>query len=403
LSDIAFLSELSTASSSKMVLLVLDGLGGLPHPDSGLTELETANTPNLDRLARESACGLVHAIGPGITPGSGPAHMALFGYDPVRFEVGRGVLSALGVGLELGPEDLAARVNFCSVEGGVITDRRAGRISTETNARLCEKLADITVEGVEAVIRPEKEHRAALVFRGAGLSELITDTDPQRTGVAPLRCQALPEGGEAAERAAAMVNAYLDRVAEVLADEHPANMIVTRGFAKLPHIPRITDLYGIRAADVATYPMYRAVGKLVGMEPVETGPSFSDQLDALGGAWEDYDYFFVHYKYTDSRGEDGDFDAKVACIEEVDGLVPRLSALGPDVLVVTGDHSTPALLAGHSWHPSPLLLRSRWERGDGVEAFGETACASGCLGIFPAVDLLPLMLANAQRLNKFGA
>lgn len=383
MSDIAFLSELSTASSSKMVLLVLDGLGGLPHPDSGLTELETANTPNLDRLARESACGLVHAIGPGITPGSGPAHMALFGYDPVRFEVGRGVLSALGVGLELGPEDLAARVNFCSVEGGVITDRRAGRISTETNARLCEKLADITVEGVEAVIRPEKEHRAALVFRGAGLSELITDTDPQRTGVAPLRCQALPEGGEAAERAAAMVNAYLDRVAEVLADEHPANMIVTRGFAKLPHIPRITDLYGIRAADVATYPMYRAVGKLVGMEPVETGPSFSDQLDALGGAWEDYDYFFVHYKYTDSRGEDGDFDAKVACIEEVDGLVPRLSALGPDVLVVTGDHSTPALLAGHSWHPSPCFCVPAGREATGWRLSGRRPAPPGAWASSP--------------------
>lgn len=403
MSDIIFLSELSTASPSKMVLLVLDGLGGLPHPGSGLTELETANTPNLDRLARESACGLIHAIGPGITPGSGPAHMALFGYDPVRFEVGRGVLSALGVGLDLGAEDLAARVNFCTIEGGVITDRRAGRISTETNARLCEKLADIAVDGVEAVIRPEKEHRAALVFRGAGLSELITDTDPQRTGLAPLRCLAAPEGGEAAERTAALVNAYLDRVAEVLADEHPANMIVTRGFAKLPDIPRMTDLYDIRAAAVATYPMYQAVGKLVGMEPVETGPSFSDQLDALAGAWDSYDYFFIHYKYTDSRGEDGDFDAKVACIEEVDGLVPRLVAPGPDVLVVTGDHSTPALLAGHSWHPSPLLLRSRLERKDGVEAFGETACAAGCLGIFPAVDLLPLMLANARRLNKFGA
>ena len=401
--DISFLSELASAASSKMVLLVMDGLGGLPHPDSGLTELETARTPNLDRLARDSACGLIHSIAPGITPGSGPAHMALFGYDPVRYEVGRGVLSALGVGIELGPEDLAARVNFCTVEGGVITDRRAGRISTEENMRLCVRLAHIHLEDAEEVIRPEKEHRAALVFKGAGLSDLVTDTDPQRTGVAPLACEALPEGGEAAERTAAMINAYLEKAGEVLVDEHPANMIVTRGFAKLPQIPKITDLYHIHAGAVATYPTYRAVASLVGMDVIETGPSLSDQVDALENAWDTCDYFFVHYKYTDSRGEDGDFDAKVACIEEVDGIIPRLVALNPDVLVVTGDHSTPALLKGHSWHPSPLLLRSRWERRDGVESFGETACAAGCLGIFAATDLMPLMLANAQRLNKFGA
>ncbi|MBN2025448.1 MAG: 2,3-bisphosphoglycerate-independent phosphoglycerate mutase [Actinobacteria bacterium] len=401
--DLKFLSMLTVENDSKLVLLVLDGLGGLPHTDSGLTELETAVTPNLDAAAGESICGLIHAIGPGITPGSGPAHMALFGYDPVRFEVGRGVLSALGVGIELGRDDLAARVNFCTVEDGVVTDRRAGRISSEENARLCEKLAGISLEGVRADIRPEKEHRAALVLRGAGLSELITDTDPQRTGQPPLRCEALPDGGEDAERTAALVNSYLDEVAGVLRDEHPANMILTRGFARMPDIPHITDLYSMRAGAIATYPMYRAVARLVGMELVDTGPSFSDQLDALEEAWLDYDYFFVHYKYTDSRGEDGDFDAKVACIEEVDALLPRLISLGPDVLAVTGDHSTPALLAGHSWHPSPLLLRSRWERRDGVESFGESACNRGGLGIFTAVDLMPLMLANAQRLNKFGA
>jgi 2,3-bisphosphoglycerate-independent phosphoglycerate mutase len=329
--------------------------------------------------------------------------MALFGYDPVRFEVGRGVLSALGVGIELGPEDLAARVNFCTVEGGVITDRRAGRISTEENARLCEKLAGISLEGLEVDLQPEKEHRAALVLRGEGLSDMVTDTDPQRTGIAPLRCEAVPGGGKTAERTASLVNAYLDKVAEVLADEHPANMIVTRGFARLPDFPKVTDLYSIKAGAIATYPMYRAVAKLVGMEIVQTGPDVSDQIDALERVWGDYDYFFVHYKYTDSRGEDGDFEAKVARIEEVDGVMPRVTALEPDVLAVTGDHSTPALLGGHSWHPSPLLLRSRWERNDKVEEFGETACLMGAMGIFSAVDLMPLMLANAGRLNKFGA
>ena len=403
MSGMEFLSKLVAPSQARMVLLVLDGLGGLPHPDTGLTELEAARTPNLDALARDSACGLIHAIGPGITPGSGPAHMALFGYDPVRFEVGRGVLSALGVGLELGPDDLAARVNFCTVEDGVITDRRAGRITTEENARLCEKLSAIRLDGAEATIRPEKEHRAALVLRGTGLSELVTDTDPQKTGQPPLPCRPLPEGGEAAERTASLVNRYLEEAARVLADEHPANMILTRGFAKKPDIPLMTELYGIRAGAVATYPMYRAVAKLVGMELVESGPSFAEQVDALAEAWEGYDYFFIHYKYTDSRGEDGDFEAKVACIEEVDAEIPRIRDLDPDVLVVTGDHSTPALLKGHSWHPSPLIFHSRWERKDAVDSFGERACSRGILGIFMAVDLLPLMLANAQRLAKFGA
>jgi 2,3-bisphosphoglycerate-independent phosphoglycerate mutase len=403
LSEIELVSRLAGKASSRMVLLVLDGVGGLPHPDTGLTELETARTPNLDALAAESACGLIHAIGPGITPGSGPAHMALFGYDPVRYEVGRGVLSALGVGIELGPDDLAARVYFCTVENGGITERCEGRISTEKNARLCEKLASIGMEGVEVLIRPEKEHRAALVFTAPGLSDRVTDTDPQKTGRPPLRCEPLPDGGEAAERTASMVNAYLERAAEVLADEHPANMIVTRGFAKLPEIPTMTELYGLRAGAVATYPMYQAVAKLVGMQVLETGPTLSDQMEALKDNWGEYDYFFVHYKYTDSRGEDGDFDAKVACIEEADAELPRLLELEPEVLVVTGDHSTPALLKGHSWHPSPLLLRSRLERRDGVESFGESACLRGCLGTFRAMELLPLMLANAGRLVKFGA
>ncbi len=397
-----FLSGLCTAAGSKMVLLVLDGLGGLPHPDTGLTELETARTPNLDALARDSACGLIHAVSPGITPGSGPAHMALFGYDPLRYDVGRGVLSALGVGLDLGPEDLAARVNFCTVEDGVIIDRRAGRISTEENARLCEKLSAIRLDGAEALIRPEKEHRAALVFRGEGLSERVSDTDPQKTGVPPLKCRPLEED-PAARRTADLVNRYLEEAARILADEHPANMILTRGFARKPEIPLMTDLYGIRAAAVATYPMYRAVARLVGMELVDSGPTFADQVEAVREAWEDYDYFFVHYKYTDSRGEDGDFEAKVACIEEVDGEIPRIVELEPDVLVVTGDHSTPALLKAHSWHPSPLIFHSRLERRDDVDSFGERACSRGLLGTFQAVHLLPMMLASARRLTKFGA
>lgn len=397
------ISRLVGRSESKMILLVMDGLGGLPHPETGLTELETARTPNLDRLARDSICGLVHAVGPGITPGSGPGHLALFGYDPLEWDVGRGVLSAVGVGFELTPEDLAARVNFCTVENGVIIDRRAGRISTEENARLCQKLSSIRIEGAEVEIRPEKEHRAALVFRGPRLSPFVTDTDPQRTGLPPLQCQPLPEGGEDAVHTAELVNSYLSRAAEVLADEHPANMIITRGFSKMPDLPTLDRLYGLRAAAIATYPMYRALAKLVGMEVLETGPTIADQVECLEKNWEGFDYFFLHYKYTDSRGEDGDFEAKVRCIEEVDAVIPRILALDPDVLVVTGDHSTPSLLKAHSWHPSPVVFHSRWERRDDVKSFGETECAQGGLGIFPARHLMAMMLAASLRLAKYGA
>lgn len=401
--DMAFLSELTTHSDAKMVLFVIDGLGGIPNPDTGLTELETADAPNMDKLARHGICGLIYPVGIGITPGSGPGHLALFGYDPVLHEVGRGVLSAMGVGIDLGPEDIAARVNFCTVEDGVITDRRAGRISTEENARLCAKIGNITLGRVEAEIKPEKEHRAALVFHGLHLSDQVTDTDPQRVGEPPLKCELLPRGGPEAKRTATIINEYIDKVAEILADEHPANMIITRGFAKHPNLPKMTELYSLKAAGIATYPMYRAVARLVGMDLIDTGPTFADEIDALRGVWDKYDFFFLHYKATDSRGEDGDFDAKVEAIQDIDAEIPRLMKLKPDVLAITGDHSTPAVLKMHSWHPSPLLFLSKWERQDKVEMFGETACARGALGRFYGVDLMALMLANAMKLDKFGA
>jgi 2,3-bisphosphoglycerate-independent phosphoglycerate mutase len=403
LADMNFLAELITESDAKMVLFVMDGLGGLPDPETGLTELETADTPNLDNIANNGICGLIDAVGIGITPGSGPGHLALFGYDPIRYEVGRGVFSALGVGIELGPEDVAARVNFCTMESGVITDRRAGRISTEENARLCEKIGKLIIEDVEIEIVPEKEHRAALVLHGSGLSDRVADTDPQRVGEAPLQCEPLPGGGREAERTARIVNEYIGKVASVLAEEHPADMILTRGFAKHPDLPKMPQLYSLRAAGVATYPMYQAVAKLVGMELIETGSTIGDELEALAREWDRYDFFFLHFKATDSRGEDGDFAAKVAAIEEVDRNIPRLMDLKPDVLAITGDHSTPALLKMHSWHPSPLLFCSKWERKDDVASFGETACAKGGLGRFHAVNLMALMLANAMKLDKFGA
>lgn len=403
MADYGFLSELVAPSTTKMVLLVMDGLGGLPHPETGMTELESARTPNLDSLARASICGLVHPVAPGITPGSGPGHLALFGYDPLRYGIGRGVLAAIGSGVDLAPDDLAARVNFCTVKDGVITDRRAGRISSEENGRLCEKLKGIELGEARVAIYPEKEHRAALVFTGRDLSAEVTDTDPQRSGLAPLPCEAKPGAGAKARKTAELVNSYLEKASEILADESPANMIITRGFSKLPDLPDFKELHGVKALGIANYPMYRAVAKLVGMEVPEVGDPFAQKVALLEGKWEEYDYFFIHYKHSDSAGEDGDFQAKVSCIQEVEAEIPRIRALQPDVFAVTGDHSTPALLASHSWHPCPVLLHSQWERHDEVESFGERACARGGLGIFHAVELMPMMLANALRLKKFGA
>lgn len=397
-------SELAQREDTRMVLLVMDGLGGLPRPDTGLTELETASTPNLDTLASRSACGLIHAVAPGVTPGSGPGHMALFGYDPKRFEIGRGILSAMGVGLDVGPGDVAARVNFCTVENGVVTDRRAGRIPTETNARLCAFIRDkVAVPGITFTFEPEKEHRAALVIHGEGLSADLTDTDPEKTGLAPLPVEPRDPGDEKAVRTAALVNRFLDGVKEALSGESPANMILTRGYTGHPHPPSMQERYKINPAAIATYPMYRGLARLVGMEVLTTGDDFASEIETLKENWDRHDFFFLHYKKTDSAGEDGDFDRKVKCIEEVDGLLPGILELEPDVLVVTGDHSTPAVLKAHSWHPSPLLLNSPWEIPGGAGKFSERACARGGLGIFDAVHLISLMMAGGRRLAKFGA
>ncbi|OUM98713.1 MAG: phosphoglycerate mutase [Firmicutes bacterium ZCTH02-B6] len=398
---VELLKELAVPAETKIVLLVMDGLGGLPHPETGLTELETARTPNLDALARQASLGLTTPIAPGVTPGSAPAHLALFGYDAVKYQIGRGVLSAVGVGLDIKPEDVACRINFATMENGLITDRRAGRIPTEEAARLCQRLREIRLPGVEIIIEPEMQHRAVVILRGPGLSEHVSDTDPQVTGRPPLPARALaPE----AEATADLINRFIAEVNRALAGEPRANTILVRGFGRLPAIPSFNELYRLRAAVLAVYPMYRGLAKLVGMTELPAGKSFSDQVAAVKQAWNDFDFFFIHVKGTDAAGEDGDFDRKVREIEAVDGLLPELLALNPDVLVVTGDHSTPAALKGHSWHPVPVLLASRWARPNPwVDGFGETACLRGTLGHLRSRDLMGLMLAHAQRLKKFGA
>lgn len=393
----------------KIVMLVMDGLGGLPLEAGGLTELETAATPNLDRLAAEGVTGLSVPIRPGVEPGSGPAHLSLFSYDPVRYEIGRGVLEALGIGFQLTSHDLAARGNFATVDAdGYITDRRAGRIPTEECVRLCAKLQEATGdvladEGVQVFVEPVKEHRFVLVLRGENLGGALSETDPLSTGKKPLAVtdsSGSPEG----ERSARLVNRWVEAAREALADEEQANSMNLRGLAKDPGLPGLPDIYGLRAAAIAVYPMYKGVASLVGMEIVDfDGDRPSHQIDALERVWDDYDFFFIHIKKTDSYGEDGNFDAKVHEIEAVDAVVPRIVALQPGALIVTGDHSTPARMRSHSFHPVPSLLWSPLARPDATTGFGERSCERGGLGIFHATTLIPQAMGHAGRLKRYGA
>ncbi|MBI3943806.1 MAG: 2,3-bisphosphoglycerate-independent phosphoglycerate mutase [Chloroflexi bacterium] len=401
MANFAILKDLLIPNQTKILLLVMDGLGGLPIEPNGPTELEAALTPNMDHLAAEGTAGLHIPIQPGLTPGSGPAHLGLFGYDPLTYVIGRGALEAVGIGFDLHPRDLAARGNFCTVdkEGNVI-DRRAGRIATDLNEKLCERLSQIQIPGVQVFVKTVEEYRFLLVLRGEGLSEKLNETDPQRLGVPPLDMRA--ESPEA-ETTAGIVRKFIDQARRLLQDQHPANMILLRGFSHRPAWPQYQDIYGLKAASIAVYPMYRGVAQLVGMQELPTGHSIADEVTTLEQHWSEFDFFFLHVKKTDSYGEDGNFKAKVGIIEEVDQLIPRIRALKPDVLIITGDHSTPALLRTHSWHPVPLLLWGRTVRPDTVQSFGERPCMGGGLGTFPSVELMPLALAHAQRLTKFGA
>jgi 2,3-bisphosphoglycerate-independent phosphoglycerate mutase len=399
--DLDLIRSLAVPGATKMILLSADGLGGFPDPATGLSELETARIPHLDALARRGACGLLRHVGPGITPGSGPGHLGLFGYEPLRYPVGRGVLEALGIDFDLRPGDVAARGNFCTLDAdGRITDRRAGRISTERCAALVERLRRVRVPGVELLVEPVKEHRFVLVLRGPGLSGRLSETDPQTLGQAPL-----PAHAQAAEAQATadIVNRFALEARTLLADTAPANMVLLRGFDQRPALPRFPEVYGVRAAAIAAYPMYRGLARLVGMDALKTGSTFADEVSTLRSHWGGYDFVFLHYKDTDKAGEDGDFQGKVAALERLDAALPAIEALAPDVLVVTGDHASPAILRAHSWHPVPVVLAARYALPDAVERFSERACRPGSLGTLPAHDLMPLILAHALRLTKYGA
>ncbi len=391
-------------SDMSLVLLVLDGIGDIRHPDFGMqTPLEKAKTPNLDELASRSALGRMLPVDYGITPGSGPAHLGLFGYDPREIEIGRGVLEALGLNMDLEFGDLAARCNFCTMQDGVITDRRAGRPSTEENVKLCKLLQQeiSKIEDIQVIVQPGMGHRFAVIFRGPDLREGVCDTDPHENGEPLHKVEA---SHPQAQKAAGVISEFQKRALEVLKGKEPMNALLVRGVAERPKIDSMAERFKLRTAAIATYPMYRGLAKLVGMNVVETGTSIEDEFKSYIETRKEYDYHFIHVKGTDEAGEDGDFDYKVQVAEEVDDNIGMIMDQKPDVLAITGDHSTPCSMKLHSWHPVPLLLHSQRCDVSGGNKFTEHECSEkGTLGVFHSVQLIPLMLANAALLDKYGA
>lgn len=395
------LRPLLTANDTKILLVVIDGLGGFDEKGRG-TELEVARTPNLDRLAAEGVTGLLEPVGPGITPGSGPGHLALFGYDPTEFELGRGTLSAAGLEVELRPGDVAARGNLCTLSpDGIVTDRRAGRPSDDEARRVVDRLqSGIDVPGVDVLFRHERGHRLLLLLRDDGLDPRVADTDPQTDGRSPSPARALhPDAARTAE----IIQEVTAQAARILSDEPVANGLLLRGFDTHRDLPPFSERSGLRAAAAAVYPMYRGIARLLGFEVLGSPTDLVEEVEVVGKGWDDADFFFFHHKDADTAGEDGDREAKIDAIERLDEVVPDLIALDPDVVAVTGDHSTPPQMAAHSWHPVPVLIRGARSGRDEADRFGERWCLGGGLGLRRSMDLLPLLLAGAGRLAKYGA
>lgn len=403
----ALYGSLTIKTNAKLALIVLDGLGDLALPaQNNLTPLEAAKTPNLDKLAKESAQGRMIPVAPGITPGSGPGHLGLFGYDPLEFQVGRGVIEALGLGVDLKAGDVAARANFCTLnDKKIVTDRRAGRIATEVTQDLCNLLSKRIkkIGDTEVIIKPGKGHRFVVVFRGKGLEGPLTDADPNREGL-PIP-QSKPTNPKSAKqkKAAKLIADFYKQALPILAGKHPANAFLMRGIAHQPDIPCFDERYQLRAACIAVYPMYKGLAQLVGMKKLEGIETIADQFKRYVAEYANYDYFFIHYKYTDMYGEDGNFEAKKKAIEDFDAALPIFLAKRPDVIAITGDHSTPCAVKGHSWHPQPVLLNSAISGTDKLERFTETGANVGSLGVFDAKYLIRLMQANAKMFDKFGA
>lgn len=400
-------SELTLETKAKLVLVVLDGIGDLATKSQNyLTPLEAAQTPNLDVIAKDSAQGRMIPVAPGITPGSGPGHLGLFGYDPLEYQVGRGVIEALGLGIDLQAGDVAARANFCTLDAnGIVTDRRAGRIETE----VCEELCDLLSKNIkkvgdaEVIIKAGKGHRFVVIFRGKGLEGPLTDADPHREGLPIPAAKPVDAKSAKAEKAAKLVNEFYKAALPIIKDCKPANGFLMRGIAHQPEIPLFADRYKLRPACLAVYPMYKGLAQLVGMKKIEGPQTIAEQFETYLAEYDNYDFFFIHYKYTDMHGEDGNFEAKKKAIEEFDAALPILLKKKPDVLVITGDHSTPCAMKSHSWHPQPVLLHSAYSGSDKLERFTETGANSGSLGVFKSKHLIRLMQANAKMFDKFGA
>jgi len=395
------INKLVLETDSKIIMLVIDGLGGLPAAETGRTELEMADLPNLDNLATHSICGMIDMVAPGITPGSAPGHLALFGYDPEDSLIGRGVLEALGIDFDFKKGDVAARGNFCTIDNNnLITDRRAGRLATEKNTELCKLLDGHEIDGVKIIVKPVKDHRLVVVLRGEGLSASLSDTDPQRLGDKPLKVVSYEAK---ADKTAAVIAKFNKRVANILNRQSTANMVLLRGFSMLPNHSSMKEVYKLKTAAIASYPMYRGLAKVIGMDVLDTGETLEAGIETIRNNFNEYDFFFIHFKATDAAGEDGDFNRKVAALEEVDDAIGGLLNLKPQVIIVTGDHSTPAVLSGHGWHTVPVMLHSKYCRPDDVKAFSEKECIKGGLGRMAAINIMPLALANAFKLRKFGA
>ncbi|MFP4353602.1 MAG: 2,3-bisphosphoglycerate-independent phosphoglycerate mutase [Phycisphaerae bacterium] len=396
------ISSLAQANDKTICLLVMDGVGDCDNDGKG-TALQMAKTPNFDQLAKESALGQLIPVALGVTPGSGPGHLGLFGYDPLVYKVGRGVLSALGIEFPLTPRDVAARLNFCTLDAdGKVSDRRAGRIDDETNNRVLQKIRDNIQcpEGVECLFETVAEHRALMVLRGDDLDDNVGETDPQKVGAAPL---SPTRGSHSSSKTAKIVEGLLKQVKEILSDEEKANFILARGFAKFPNWPTFAERYQVKPGAVAGYPMYRGVARLVDMDLVAKPTTAEDVCKEAAKALADHTFVFAHFKYTDKTGEDGDLQGKIQRIEEMDAAIPHLLAAKPDVLVVTGDHSTPPSLMAHSWHPIPVLLHGPSLRGGDGPRFEEVACRAGQIGTIYSKELMPLAMAHAGKLEKFGA
>nr|WP_217671722.1 2,3-bisphosphoglycerate-independent phosphoglycerate mutase [Marinitoga sp. 1135] len=396
-----FLQKLITKTDSKIVMLVMDGIGDTVI--NGKTPLQAAKTPNLDKVATESDLGQTIPVLPGITPGSGPGHLGIFGYDPIKYQIGRGILEALGINVEVGEKDVVARANFATLDGDIVVDRRAGRPASEESARVVKILQEHIkeIDGVKITFYPGKEHRFVVKLTGEGLDDRIEDADPQKEGL-PIKWAHAYD--PAAKKTAEIVTKLMKEIREVLKDEPKINFALIRGFSKYPAIPKFPEVYKMRAAAIAVYPMYKGLAKLVGMDILDVdGETPADEFETLKKHWDEYDFFYVHIKKTDSYGEDGNFDAKVHVIEMVDEALPKLLELNPDVLVVTGDHSTPVAMSGHSWHPVPFMIKSPYTRAGLSKAFDEFEAARGSMGTIYAVDLMGLLLGNARKLEKFGA